>query len=126
MVFGTQPDVSTLQEFGGEAWLHRWIDQRQDSKFDARGEPVIFVGYPSNQQGFLVYCPSRGPTKIVASNNPVFGTRCPRSTRSPVELLDEANTEIPLSGAPAAFTLQEVDNATDLHIVGTFEGNFVL
>ena len=43
-----------------------------------------------------------------------------------MELIDEANTEIPLSGAPAALTLQEVDNATDLHIVGTFEGNFVL
>ncbi len=126
MMCGTKPDVSSFQEFGVEAWLHRRIDQRQDSKFDSRGEPVIFVGYPPNQQGFLVWCPGRGPAKIVASNNLVFGTRCPRSSRSPVELLDEANTDIPLSGAPAALTLQEVDTATDLHIVGTFEGNFVL
>ena len=37
-------------------------------------EPVIFVGYPSNQQDFLVLCPGRGPTKLVASNNLVFGT----------------------------------------------------
>ncbi len=43
-----------------------------------------------------------------------------------VKLIDEANTEIPLSGALAVLTLQEVDNATDLHIVGTFEGNLVL
>ena len=43
-----------------------------------------------------------------------------------MELIDEANTKIPLSGAPAALTLQEVDNSTDLHIVGTFEGHFVL
>jgi hypothetical protein len=126
MMFGTKPDVSSFQEFGVEAWLHRRVDQRQDSKFDARGEPVIFIGYPSNQQGFLVWCPGSGPTKIVASNNLVFGTRCPRSSRSPVELLDEAHTEIPLSDVPAALTLQEVDNSTDLHIVGTFEGNFVL
>jgi hypothetical protein len=122
LMLGTKPDASSFQEFGVEAWLHRRADQRQDSKFDSRGEPVIFVGYPSNQQGFLVWCLGRGPTKIVASNNLVFGTRCPRS----VELIDEANTEIPLVGAPAALTLQEVDNATDLHIVGTFEGNFVL
>ena len=116
MMFGTKPD-----EFGVEGWLHRRIDQRQDTKFDSGGEPVIFVGYPSNQQGFLVWCPGRGPTKIVVSNNLVFGTRCPRSSRSPVELIDEANTEIPLSAAPAALTLQEVDNSTDLHIVGTFD-----
>jgi hypothetical protein len=126
MMFGSKPDVSSFQEFGVEAWLHRRIDQRQDSKFDSRGEPVIFVGYPPNQQGFLVWCPGRGPTKIVGSNNLVFCTRCPRSSRSPVELIDEANTEIPLPGAPAALTLQEVHHATDLHIVGTFEGNFVL
>jgi hypothetical protein len=126
MMFGNKPDVSCFQEFGVEAWLHRRVDQRQDSKFDSRGEPCIFVGYPSNQQGFLVWCPGRGSAKIVASNNLVFGTRCPRSTRSPVELIDETNTEIPLSGAPAALTLQEVESATDLHIVGTFEGNFVL
>jgi hypothetical protein len=43
-----------------------------------------------------------------------------------VELIDEANTEIPLPAAPAALTLQEVDQATDLHIVGTFEGDFFL
>ena len=36
------------------------------------------------------------------------------------------NTEIPFSGALAVLTLQEVDNATDLYIVGTFEGNLVL
>jgi hypothetical protein len=125
-MFGTKPDVSSFQEFGVEGWLHRRIDQRQDTKFDSGGEPVIFVGYPSNQQGFLVWCPGRGPTKIVVSNNLVFGTRCPLSSRSPVELIDEANTEIPLSAAPAALTLQEVDNSTDLHIVGTFKGNFVL
>ncbi len=43
-----------------------------------------------------------------------------------MELIDEANTEIPLPTAPAALTLQDVDKATDLHIVGTFECIFVL
>jgi hypothetical protein len=122
MMFGSKPDVSSFQEFGVEAWLHRRIDQRPDSEFDSIGE----AGYPPNQQGFLVWCPGRGPTKIVGSNNLVFCTRCPRSSRSPVELIDEANTEIPLPGAPEALTLQEVHHATDLHIVGTFEGDFVL
>ena len=128
LMLGVKPDVSHFQEFGCEAWLHRRVDQQpgRDGKFDPRGEHVIFVGYPTNQQGFLVWCPGRGPTKIVASNNLVFGTCCPRSTRSSVELHDETQSAIPLSAAPAALTLQEVHTACDLHIVGTFEGNFVL
>ena len=128
LMWGSKPDVSHFQEFGCEAWLHRRVDQQpgRDGKFDPRGEHVIFVGYPTHQQGYLVWCPGRGPTKIVASNNLVFGTRCPRSTRSPVELHGDAHSEIPLSAAPAALTLQEVHSACDLHIVGTFEGNFVL
>jgi hypothetical protein len=99
--FGIKPDVSSFQEFGVEAGLHRQVDKRQDSKLEARGEPVFFIVYPSNQQAFLLWYPGSGPTKIVASNNLVFGTSCPWSSRSPVELLDEANTEIPLSGVPA-------------------------
>jgi hypothetical protein len=69
--------------------------------------------------GFLVWCPGWGPTKIVATNNLVFGTRCPLPSQSPVELIGEAGTEIPLPWAPAALTLQEVHNAMDFHIVGT-------
>ena len=128
LMSGSKPDVSHFQEFGCEAWLHRRVDQQpgRDGKFDPRGEHVIFVGYPTHQQGYLVWCPGRGPTKIVASNNLVFGTRCPRSTRSPVELHGVAHTEISLPTLPAALTLQEVHSACDLHIVGTFEGNFVL
>ena len=77
---GSKPDVSNFQEFGQgvEGWLHRRADQRSDSNFDASWEPVIFIGYPPNQQGFLVWCPGSGPTKIVATNNIVFGSRCPR------------------------------------------------
>jgi hypothetical protein len=93
-------------------------------------EPVIFVGYPSNQQDFLVRCPGRGPAKLVAYKNLVFGTWCHRSCHSPVELIDKAklaNTEIPVSGAPAALTLQEVNDATDLQLLVCLRQNhFIL
>ena len=59
LMFNTKPDVSSLQEFGIEGWMYRREDQRKDKKFDARGEPVIFVGYPTNQQGYLVWCYER-------------------------------------------------------------------
>ncbi len=73
MMFNENPDVSGFQKFGGEAWLHRRVDQRSDSKFDSLGEPVIFVGYAPNQKGFLLWCPERGLSSVVDYNYVVFG-----------------------------------------------------
>ena len=56
----------------------------------------------------------------------MFGNICPRSKRSAIELLDESASNVDLSTMPAALTLQEVHTTSDLHIVGTFEGNFIL
>ena len=80
----TRPDVSNDHPFGVEAWLFRRPDQRSDPKFSARGEPVIFVGYPTNQHGYLVWCPSRGPGTVVSTTNLAFGTRCPQIGRAHV------------------------------------------
>ena len=126
LMFGKKPDVSSCQQFGCEGWLHRRVDQRPDSKFDARGEPIIFVGYPTNQQGFLVWCPDRGPSSVVSTNNVVFGNCCPRSKKSAVEIVSDGTTEIFLDDKPAVLTLEEVRLTCDLHILGTFEGDFVL
>ena len=87
-MFNTKPDVSHLQEFGVEGWLHLRKDQRSDTKFDARGEPIIFVGYPPNHQGFLVWSPGRGPAKVVVTNNVVLAVavlalRVPRLSSFP-------------------------------------------
>lgn len=35
LMFDKKPDVSSCQQFGCEGWLHRRVDQRPDSKFDA-------------------------------------------------------------------------------------------
>ena len=71
-------EVFNFQESGVEGWLCCRADQRSDTKFDACGEPVIFIGYPSNQQGFLVWCPGSGPTKILL----------PRTFCSELDVLD--------------------------------------
>jgi hypothetical protein len=70
LMLNTKPGVSHLQEFGVEGWLH----PRRSNV------PILssMLGYPANQQGYLVWSPSRGPTKVVVSNNAVFGSRCPR------------------------------------------------
>ena len=126
LMFGTKPDVSHFQEFGVEGWLHRRSDQRQDSKFDARGEPVIFVGYPTNQLGFLVWCPGRGPLKVIATNNVIFGTKCPQTPRSPLELISDSDTDLPLDKLPAALNLKELNSTQDMHVLGTFQGRLIL
>jgi len=93
LMLKSMPDVSNLQEFGIEGWLYRREDQRKDRKLDARGEPIIFVGYPTNQQGYLVWCHERRGSKvsIATTNNVVFGSRCPRSIRSLLEIINEDN-----------------------------------
>ncbi len=40
-LFRTKPDVSKCQPFGVECWIYVREEQRQDRKFDARGEPGI-------------------------------------------------------------------------------------
>jgi len=125
-MLGTKPDVSNLQEFGVEAWIHRRVDQRQDAKFDARGGHCPFVGYPSNKQGFLLWCPGRGKHKIATTNHVVFGHICTRFTKSPVELLESSSALLTLDTCPAALTLSDINQSVDLRIVGTFETNLVL
>ncbi len=125
-MFNTKPDVSHLQEFGVEGWLHIWKKQRRDTKFDARGEPIFFVGYPTNQQGYFVWSPGRGPTKIIVSNNVVFGSRCPRSTRSPVELISDSPTELFLEEIPSWLTFLELKSFVNLRIISSFEANLIL
>ncbi len=127
-MYNEKPDVSGFQqlEFRCEGWLHQRVDQQPDSKFDACGKPVIFVGYTPNQKGFLVWCPEHGLNSVVISNNVVFGHNHPLSKSSAIELLDESAADVELSSMSAAPMLQEVHQTFGLHIVGTFEGSFIL
>jgi hypothetical protein len=117
MILCISPTAQTCtksQDIGVEAWVHRLEDQRQDAKFDACSEHVNFVGYPTNQQSYLLWCPGSGPKKVVTSNHIVFGSVCPRSTRSPFELIDHKSSHLPLDSCPFAFTLEDLNQAVDL------------
>ncbi len=72
IMYNEKPDVSGFQQFGCEGWLHRRVDQRPDSKFDASGEPVIFVGYTPNQKGFLLWCPESRKVSCYGIQNVVL------------------------------------------------------
>ena len=101
----TKPDVSNDHPFGVEAWIYLRPDQRPDPKFSARGEAVIFVGYPTNQHGYLVWCPSRGPGTVVSTTNVTFGIRCPLAKDQPTDTPDLFGNPSP-SPAFAVFSLE--------------------
>jgi hypothetical protein len=107
-MFGEKPDVSDCQQFRCEGWLHHRADQRPDSKFSARGEPVVFVGYSTNQKGFLVWCSERDSRTVVSTTNVVFSHRYPFSKRSNVESFDDGSAELSLSNIPATLTVQDL------------------
>ena len=56
LMYGEKPDTSNHQQFGCEAFLYR-ADDKHKGKWDARAEKAIFVGYPANQKGYLLWCP---------------------------------------------------------------------
>jgi hypothetical protein len=40
-------DVSGLEQFGCEGWLHQCVDQLPDSKSDPHGKPTIMWWFPT-------------------------------------------------------------------------------
>jgi hypothetical protein len=123
---GSKPDVYGDHRFGVEAWLFVQPELRQDPKLGRRGEPCIFVEYPSNQYGYLVWCPSRGPNTVVSTSNVVFGTICPKAPHPQAGLLPDTEKEVFRTHMPVVFLVEKVQGAPDLCFVGTCEDRFVL
>jgi hypothetical protein len=100
-LFGTKPDVSKCQPFGVECWLYVREEQRQDRKFDARGEPAIYCGRSTmdNRSSYVLYMPNRSRPTFVTSNNVVFGNKCPMAKDAP-NVID--NEEVALDFPPEA------------------------
>jgi hypothetical protein len=98
-----------------EGWIYRREDQRKDSdvKFDARGEPCIFVGYPSNQHSNLVWCPARGSNAVVATPNVTFWRSLPRATPLGNEVISGSDEEIALLDRPTALVVEDVHRVAD-------------
>jgi hypothetical protein len=84
-MFGEKPDVSKCQPFGIECWVYIRQSQRNDSKFDARGEPAIYVGRANNDNtsSYVCWIPSRTSTTFVTTNNVTFGSSYPKSKNAP-------------------------------------------
>ena len=123
-VFGVKPDVSKCQPFGVECWLYVRADQRQDRKFDARGEPAIYCGRSTmdNKSSYVLYVPDRPGSAFVCTNNVVFGTKCPRAKDSP-NVIDDG--EVALDFPPEAND-PEINSSAVQAIVDQTETHYIL
>ena len=143
-LYGTKPDVSKCQPFGIECWLYVRADQRQDRKFDDRGEPAIYCGRSTmdNRSSYVLYVPGRSRPTFVSTNNVVFGNRCPMAKDSPdfidneevvLDFPPEANTsdinsssvETILDQTETHYILQMTDDSVKSMAKPTFEASFV-
>ena len=124
LMYGEKPDISNHQQFGCEAFLYR-SDIQHKGKWDARAEKAVFVGYPSNQKGYLLWCPDRGSNVIVSTTNWYFGICLPYATRPAVELIPGSVNELPLPERPAALNFEDLRALLDPRVIGTYQGNFV-
>lgn len=52
LLLGKKPKYDHMRVFGCKAYMH---NKRRQDKFDERGKPCIFIGYPMTQKGYRLY-----------------------------------------------------------------------
>ena len=75
----TKPDVGKCQPFSIECYIYVREDQRQNRKFDPRGEAAIYCWRSTmdNRSSCALYVPGRPRPTFVSTNNVTFGNKCP-------------------------------------------------
>ena len=123
-LLGTKPDVSKCQPFGVECWLYVRAEQRQDRKFDARGEPAIYCGRSTmdNRSSHVLYMPGRARPTFVSSNNVVFGNRCPMAKDAPNVI---ENGEVAVDFPPEA-NVADISSSSVASILNQNDTHYIL
>jgi hypothetical protein len=128
-LYGSRPDVSKCQPFGVECWLYVREEQRQDREFDSRGEPAIHCGRSTmeNRSSNVLYVSGR--QTFVATNNVVFGNKCPMVKDSPNGIkADDMVFDFPPEAHVSEINSSSVDailNQTDTHYILHMNNNSV-
>jgi hypothetical protein len=123
-LFGSRPDVSKCQPFGVECWLYVREEQRQDRKFDARGELAVYCGRSTmdNRSSYILYVPGRPRPTFVSSNNVVFGNKCLMAKDSP-NVVD--NGEVVIDFPPEA-NVSEIMSSSVNSILDQTDTHYIL
>ena len=122
-LYGTKPDVSNCQPFGQECFIFVRKDQRNNSKFDARGEAGIYCGRSTmdNRSSAVVYMHGRPSPTFVSTNNLTFGNKCPMAKDAP-DFIDNGETvlDFPPEANVSDISSSSVDSIldqTDTHYI---------
>ena len=99
-------------------------DQRQDRKFDARGEPAIYCGRSTmdNRSSHVLHMPDRASAAFVSSNNVVFCNKCPRAKVAP-NIID--NGEVALEFPPEA-NVADINSSSVGSILDQTDTHYIL
>ncbi|KAM0029215.1 putative RNA-directed DNA polymerase [Helianthus debilis subsp. tardiflorus] len=71
LLYGEKPSYDHMRIFGCMAY-YRSIEAKSD-KFEIRGKPGVFMGYPNGTKGYKIYDPNSG--KIVISRDVTFAEK---------------------------------------------------
>lgn len=68
---GTSPSISAFRVFGSPVVVKRRVTEMSSiGKQTERGTRGIFIGFPSNQKGYLIFC--LGSRQILVSDDVIF------------------------------------------------------
>jgi hypothetical protein len=110
---GTLPSISAFRVFGSPVVVKRWVTEMSSTgKQTERGTRGIFIGFPSNQIGYLILCP--GSRQILVSDDVIFD----ESLQAAIATIWQ-QYQHNLSLKPVASFIPDVD--TTLEQTGTLE-----
>jgi len=68
---GKWPCITSFRVFGSHVVVKCWVTETSKTgKQTERGTQGIFIGFPPNQKGYLIYCP--GSRQILVSDDVLF------------------------------------------------------
>ena len=96
IVFGHKPDYDFLKIFGCLAYYRNTVTD--GDKFEERGRPGVFLGYPQGTKGYKIY--DLKENKIIISRDvrfcenkfPFYEITCPQDTTDPFDLQEPLTT----------------------------------
>lgn len=113
LYYGQLPCVSSFRVFRSPVVVKRWVTEASSTgKLTERGTRGIFIGFPPNQKGYLVYCP--GSRQILVLDDVLFGESFQAAIATTWQQYQDSLALQPVSSA-----IPDVD--TTLEQTGTLE-----
>jgi hypothetical protein len=111
--YGQLPSIASFRVFGSPVVVKCWVtEQSPTGKQTERGTRGIFIGFPPNQKGYLIFCP--GSRQILVSDDVIFDESFQAAIATTWQQYQDS-----LSLKPVASHIPDID--THLEHTGTLE-----